>query len=31
MKKAFRIKDNKEFQYVFKQGKSFANRQLVLY
>lgn len=31
MKKKFRIKDNKEFQRVFKQGKSFANRQLVLY
>ncbi|WP_188455399.1 ribonuclease P protein component [Virgibacillus oceani] len=31
MKKAFRIKDNKEFQYVFKNGKSFANRQLVIY
>ncbi|GAA0608412.1 ribonuclease P protein component [Virgibacillus siamensis] len=31
MKKIFRIKDNKEFQYVFKHGKSFANRQLVIY
>ena len=31
MKKEFRIKDNKEFQYVFQQGKSFANRQLVIY
>lgn len=31
MKKAFRIKDNKEFQYVFQRGKSFANRQLVIY
>lgn len=31
MKKAYRIKDNKEFQYVFKKGKSFANRQLVVY
>ncbi|WP_106495688.1 ribonuclease P protein component [Lentibacillus sp. Marseille-P4043] len=31
MKKAFRIKDNKEFQHVFKKGKSFANRQLVIY
>ncbi|WP_404450743.1 ribonuclease P protein component [Virgibacillus necropolis] len=31
MKKAFRIKDNEEFQLVFKKGKSFANRQLVLY
>lgn len=31
MKKAYRIKKNKEFQYVFKCGKSFANRQLVMY
>lgn len=31
MKKAFRIKDNKEFQEVFRRGKSFANRQLVIY
>ncbi|GGB43081.1 ribonuclease P protein component [Virgibacillus dakarensis] len=31
MKKAFRIKANKEFQHVFKKGKSFANRQLVIY
>ncbi len=31
MKKEYRIKDNKEFQYVFQQGKSFANRQLVIY
>lgn len=31
MKKAFRIKANKEFQCVFKKGKSFANRQLVIY
>jgi|SRR5690625_594774 len=31
MKKAFRIKKNEEFQYIFKQGKSFANRQLVIY
>lgn len=31
MKKEFRIKDNKEFQHVFQQGKSFANRQLVIY
>src|SRR5690625_1054205 len=31
MKKAFRIKDNKEFQEVFRKGKSFANRQLVVY
>jgi|SRR5690625_821970 len=31
MKKEFRIKDNKEFQHIFQQGKSFANRQLVIY
>ncbi|MUK88133.1 ribonuclease P protein component [Ornithinibacillus sp. L9] len=31
MKKAFRIKDNKEFQQIFSKGKSFANRQLVIY
>lgn len=31
MKKNFRIKDNKEFQYIFKNGRSFANRQLVIY
>jgi ribonuclease P protein component len=31
MKKAYRIKKNEEFQAVFKKGKSFANRQFVLY
>lgn len=31
MKKAFRIKKNEEFQLVYKQGKSFANRQFVIY
>ncbi|SES14848.1 ribonuclease P protein component [Gracilibacillus ureilyticus] len=31
MKKAFRIKKNSEFQKVFKNGASFANRQLVIY
>ncbi|WP_067840382.1 ribonuclease P protein component [Amphibacillus sediminis] len=31
MKKSYRLKTNDEFQKVFKQGKSFANRQLVLY
>lgn len=31
MKKKFRIKKNEEFQYVFRKGKSFANRQLVIY
>lgn len=31
MKKAYRIKKNEEFQSIFKNGKSFANRQLVIY
>ncbi len=31
MKKSYRIKKNKDFQIVFKEGKSFANRQFVLY
>lgn len=31
MRKAYRIKKNEEFQFVFKCGKSFANRQLVMY
>ncbi|HLR79565.1 MAG TPA: ribonuclease P protein component [Bacillota bacterium] len=31
MKKAFRIKNNREFQRIFKTGQSFANRQLVIY
>ncbi|MED3661610.1 ribonuclease P protein component [Ureibacillus sp. FSL K6-8385] len=31
MKKRQRIKENKEFQKVFKEGKSFANRQFVVY
>ncbi|MFD1040318.1 ribonuclease P protein component [Virgibacillus byunsanensis] len=31
MKKEFRIKKNEAFQYVFKNGKTFANRQLVIY
>jgi len=31
MKKKFRIKKNEEFQYIFEHGKSFANRQLVIY
>lgn len=31
MKKEYRVKDNKDFQVIFKQGKSFANRQLVIY
>lgn len=31
LKKAYRIKDNKEFQQIFNEGNSFANRQLVIY
>lgn len=31
VKKEFRIKDNDEFQQIFKSGNSFANRQLVIY
>lgn len=31
MKKEYRVKDNKEFQEIFRNGKSFANRQLVIY
>ena len=31
MKKEYRIKKNDEFQQIFKTGKSFANRQLVIY
>lgn len=31
MKKRQRIKKNEEFQKVFKNGKSFANRQFVVY
>ncbi|AQY52393.1 ribonuclease P [Listeria weihenstephanensis FSL R9-0317] len=31
MKKAYRIKKDDEFQRVFKKGKSFANRQFVVY
>ncbi|MEC1374511.1 ribonuclease P protein component [Heyndrickxia oleronia] len=31
MKKLYRIKKNDEFQKVFKKGKSFANRQFVVY
>src|SRR5699024_3507370 len=29
MEKAYRVKKNEEYQYIFKNGKSFANRQLV--
>ncbi|MGG5254489.1 ribonuclease P protein component [Neobacillus sp. SM06] len=31
MKKELRIKKNQEFQEVFKKGRSFANRQFVVY
>ncbi|WP_050180218.1 ribonuclease P protein component [Domibacillus robiginosus] len=31
MKKSFRIKKNNDFQTVFSKGKSFANRQFVVY
>jgi ribonuclease P protein component len=31
MKKQFRIKKNAEFQHIFRHGKTFANRQLVIY
>ncbi len=31
MKKAYRIKKNEEFQAIFNAGKSFANRELVIY
>ena len=31
MRKEYRIKKNKEFQETFKNGKSVANRQFVLY
>lgn len=31
MKKAYRVKREKDFQAAFQNGKSFANRQLVLY
>ncbi|MCM3570739.1 ribonuclease P protein component [Neobacillus mesonae] len=31
MKKELRIKKNKDFQVVFQKGRSFANRQFVVY
>ena len=31
MRKEYRIKKNKEFQEIFKNGKSVANRQFVIY
>ncbi len=31
MKKEFRLKKNRDFQAVFRKGKSYANRQFVVY
>lgn len=31
LKKAYRVKNNKEFQQILHTGKSFANRELVIY
>jgi ribonuclease P protein component len=31
MKKEFRVKKNNDFQAAFKKGRSFANRQFVVY
>lgn len=31
MKKEYRIKANKEFQQIYKNGESFANRQFIIY
>ncbi|PTH23703.1 ribonuclease P protein component [Staphylococcus arlettae] len=31
MEKQYRIKKNKDFQFVYKKGKSVANRQFVVY
>ena len=31
MKKRFRIKKEKDFKVIFKRGKSYANRQFVVY
>lgn len=31
LKKKYRVKDNKEFQEILQTGKSFANRELVIY
>lgn len=31
MKKSHRVKNDKDFQVLFKQGKSFANRKFVVY
>src|SRR5699024_2287949 len=31
MKKKYRVKENSEFQKILRTGKSFANRELVIY
>src|SRR5690625_6407627 len=31
MRKAYRVKKNSEFQSILRTGKSFANRELVIY
>lgn len=31
VKKDYRIKSNKDFQLIFKNGRSFANRQFIVY
>jgi len=31
MRKSYRVKKEKEFQYVFKNGKSYANKKFVVY
>jgi ribonuclease P protein component len=31
LKKSRRVKSEKEFQFVFKKGRSFANKQIVIY
>ncbi|GER67300.1 ribonuclease P protein component [Weizmannia acidilactici] len=31
MKKSYRVKKNEEFQEIFRNGKSYANRQFVVY
>ena len=31
MEKAYRIKKNSDFQFIYKKGKSVANRQFVIY
>ncbi|MDN8848033.1 ribonuclease P protein component, partial [Staphylococcus aureus] len=31
MEKAYRIKKNSDFQFIYKKGKSVANKQFVVY